>query len=199
MTIRDELNAHVARCHEAIESGQAPPRWSGADLRYADLHGANLSHVNLSGAKLHRANLSRAYLHRANLASADLVGVNLTGANLTSADLSGANLADADLAGADLRGADLTSANLRGANGICVAGPVGVEGRLIYAVSRTDGPMIYAGCFVGTVAEMIAAIETRYADGTGREQFRSSYLAAVAFVATITSDIDWPGLPAGAP
>ena len=190
MTIRDELNAHVARCRKAIAADQAPPHWSGANLYGADLIGADLSSADLSGADFHGAclrgaNLTGADLSGADLRGADLSDVNLTGAYLSGASLIGANLIGADLRDADLTGANLTSANLRGANGIRSAGPIGAEGRLIYAVSHVDGPRIYAGCFAGTVAEMISAVEERYADGTGREQYRAAYLAAVAFVATI--------------
>jgi len=56
---------------------------------------------------------------------------------------------------------------------------------VIYAVAHAAGPRIYAGCFAGSVAEMVAAVSERYADGSGREQHRADYLAAVAFVATI--------------
>ena len=133
---------------------------------------------------------ARADLTGADLSGADLTDANLSWSNLTGADLSGADLARADLTGADLArakltGADLTGADLTGAMGIRSAGPVGAEGRLIYAVAHVGGTVIYAGCFAGTVAEMISAVETRYADGSGREQHRAAYLAAVAFVATI--------------
>jgi len=190
MTIRNELDEHAARCRETIAAGQAPPHWSGADLCYTDLSGAYLSGVNLTGAKLHRANLSRTYLYYANLAGANLIGANLNGAYLNDADLRGADLADADLTDADLSRAKLHGVNLSGAYGIRSAGPVGAEYRIIYAVNHADGPRIYAGCFVGTVAEMISAVEERYADGTGREQYRAAYLAAVAFVATIGAGRD---------
>ena len=96
------------------------------------------------------------------------------------ADLRGANFH-----GADLTGANLTGAYLTGATGIRFAGPVGAEGRVIYAVAHAAGPRFYAGCFAGSVAEMVAAVSERYADGSGREQHRADYLAAVAFVATI--------------
>jgi len=172
---------------EAIES-----RSIRADLTGARLIGAYLSSANLSGANLSGANLTRADLRGANLSGADLSDTNLSGADLSGADLSGADLSDAyltcaDLSGADLSGANLTRVDLAGADGIRSAGPVGATGRLIYAVAHADGPRIYAGCFAGTVAEMLSAVEERYADGTGREQFRASYLAAVAFVATVGS------------
>ena len=96
-----------------------------------------------------------------------------------------ANLRGAYLTGANLTGANLTGAYLTGATGIRFAGPVGAEGRVIYAVAHAAGPRFYAGCFAGSVAEMVAAVSERYADGSGREQHRADYLAAVAFVATI--------------
>ena len=93
------------------------------------------------------------------------------------ADLSRANLSDADLSRANLSGA-----NLFGATGIRIAGPVGGDGRMIYGVRHEGGAMIQAGCFWGTVPEVIAAIEARYADGSGLEHHRAAYLAAVAWV-----------------
>jgi len=110
---------------------------------------------------------------------------DLRGANFHGADLTGANLTGANLTGANLTGANLTGAYLTGATGIRFAGPVGAEGRVIYAVAHAAGPRFYAGCFAGSVAEMVAAVSERYADGSGREQHRADYLAAVAFVATI--------------
>jgi len=39
--------------------------------------------------------------------------------------------------------------------------------------------MVQAGCSWRTVADTIAAIRERYADGTGREHHREAYIAAV--------------------
>jgi len=197
MSARYNAIAHAAACRAALVSGKPRPQWSGANLLGADLYGADLTGANLSGANLSGANLSGANLRGANLRGAYLGRADLSGADLSGADLTGANLSGAYLSGAYLSGADLTRTNLSGAylsgaQGIRSAGPVGVEDRMIYAVAHAGGPRVYAGCFAGTVAEMISAVETRYADGTGREQYRASYLAAVAFVATIGASKENP-------
>jgi hypothetical protein len=104
------------------------------------------------------------------------------GGSLVRADLSSAYLNGADLRGADLRGADLSGANLRGAKGILSTGPVGEVGRIIYAVAHADEPRFQAGCFWGTETQLRAAIAKKYADGSGLERHRASYLAAVDFL-----------------
>jgi len=177
MSIRDDVITHAARCNAAINAGEVRPRWSGADLTDACLSGAWLTYADLTGACLSGVNLS---------------GAGISGACLTRANLGGAYLGGADLTGADLSGARLSGADLSGAIGIRSAGPIGAEGRLIYAVAHAGGPRVYAGCFGGTVAEMISAVEERYADGTGREQYRAAYLAAIAFVATIGASKENP-------
>ena len=94
-----------------------------------------------------------------------------------------ASLYGANLTGANLTGANLSGANLTGAINITSAGPVGAERRIVYAVRHDAGVMVHAGCFWGPIADFRAAIEARYADGTGREQHRSAYLAAADYLA----------------
>ena len=79
--------------------------------------------------------------------------------------------------------ASLYDADLTGAINITSAGPVGAERRIVYAVRHDAGVMVHAGCFWGPIADFRAAIEARYADGTGREQHRSAYLAAADYLA----------------
>ena len=100
-----------------------------------------------------------------------------------------ATLTRATLTRANLTGANLTGANLDGASDILTLGPLGAEGRLIYAVRHPDGVRIQAGCFWGTAAEIRAAIAVRYADGTGREAHRAAYLGAVDLIEA------WAALP----
>ncbi len=85
---------------------------SGAYLMGADLNWADLSWADLSWANLIRANLSAAYLKGANLSWANLTGADLSGADLIWTDLSWADLIGANLSRADLSGADLSGANL---------------------------------------------------------------------------------------
>ena len=147
---------------------------------------ANLSGADLSGADLRGADLSRADLRWADLTGADLSRADLSGADLSGAVLYGADLSGADLSGAVLRGAVLYGADLTGTRGIRSAGPVGAEGRMIYGVAHEDGAMVQAGCWWGTVPATFGAVEERYADGSGREQYRADYLAAVRWVGGIT-------------
>ena len=128
----------------------------------------------------------RANLSGADLSGADLRGADLSRADLRWADLTGADLSRADLSGAVLRGAVLYGADLTGTRGIRSAGPVGAEGRMIYGVAHEDGAMVQAGCWWGTVPATFGAVEERYADGSGREQYRADYLAAVRWVGGIT-------------
>jgi len=150
---------------------------SGADLSGADLSGAYLRGAYLSGVYLRGAVLRVADLHRANLDEADLHGADLRGADLTGADLTGADLSEANLHGAVLRGADLC-----GAGGIAAIGPVGLHGRIIYAVAPDDGPMIQVGCWWGSVPDTIARIEADYADDPA---VRDRYVTAVRAVAAL--------------
>ena len=179
MSIREAVIRHAELCREAPTAGKPRPRWEGGSLSGAHLSGANLTGADLDGADLRSAYLS----------SANLYGADLTGADLSSADLDGANLGSADLSGANLRGANLGGTNLGGtnlggANGIVSVGPVGTVGRTIYGVAGLNGaaPMFQAGCFWGTESELRAAITARYADGSGIERHRASYLAAVDFI-----------------
>jgi uncharacterized protein YjbI with pentapeptide repeats len=116
-------------------------KFSGQDLRKADLSKAHLQGADMTDAKLTDADLSSAILLGINLSGAVLLKTKLTGSNLIaakltkaiargarldntelcSANLSEAELSNADLSGAnldwaDMSGADLFLANLSGAN-----------------------------------------------------------------------------------
>ena len=147
--------------------------WYAAHQAYCKTTYGYSSHAAPEGTAPQRVDLRSAYLR-----SADLRSANLSGANLRSANLSGADLYGADLSGADLYGADLY-----GAFNITSIGPVGAERRIIYAVRHDSGVMVQAGCFWGPSAEFRAAIEARYADGSGIEQHRAEYLAAADYLA----------------
>ena len=97
------------------------------------------------------ANLTRAHLYGADLTRAHLSGAHLTGADLTGAYLYGADLTGAHLSGAHLSGAHLSGAHLSGATGIIRIGPI--DGWEMYAVQRSGGPRIKAGCRWFTVGE----------------------------------------------
>ena len=90
----------------------------------------------------------------------------------------------ADLSGADLSGADLSGADLRGATGVASIGPVGRDGRMIYAVAHADGTRIQSGCWWGSVEDTIARIEADYADDTVA---RDCYIATVRALAALVA------------
>jgi hypothetical protein len=142
----------------------------------------------------HRAWLDRG---RTGTGRADLTGANLARANLTGADLTGANLARAYLARAYLARANLTGANLTGAYltgaDLIHIGPVGSEGRTIYAVPHETCVMVQAGCWWGTLDELAARIEP----GGGNEwrdnadRYRGEYEAAIGFVRSLAAVRGW--------
>ena len=76
--------------------------------------------------------------------------------------LSGANLNGANLNGADLSRADLFGANLSGANGVYSFGPIGISGRVGYAVWTKDGVMFALGCHWGNLKDTKIAIVNKY-------------------------------------
>ena len=174
MSVRDLAITHAAECRAAIANGKPRPKWEGGSLSGTYLGGADLGGADLGGADLGGADLGGTYLGGTNLGGADLGGADLGGADLVGADLVGANLWGANLVGANLAGAYLW-----GAKGIASFGPVGVEGRIIYGITHANGTRFQAGCFWGTADELRAAIAEKYADGSGLEKYRASYLLAV--------------------
>ncbi|HET7229671.1 MAG TPA: pentapeptide repeat-containing protein [Longimicrobium sp.] len=87
-------------------------RFSGMNLRGANLRNMMGVLAMFTGTDLRSADLVGAFLVKADFRGADLRGANLAGASLKEADLRGANLTGARLTGADLRGANL--AGVRG-------------------------------------------------------------------------------------
>jgi hypothetical protein len=180
-----ELKAHLA-------SGKAVSRFENVTLEDANLGGANLGGANLEDANLRDANLWDANLRGANLWDANLEGANLWDANLEDANLGDANLEDANLRGANLRGANLRGANLwdanlRGANlggakHIVTVSGVGSTGRYAYFVNHTDCIMVQAGCFWGTIDELLQKAQDE--NGADSDHY-AGYVAAVAYAKII--------------
>ena len=158
------------------------PAWQAGHLAWLASQGHPTRYAVPDGIEPRRANLIGANLIGADLSGADLIGADLTGAALTGADLR-----EADLRGANLRGANLHGADLCGAAGIAAIGPVGLHGRIIYAVAPDDGPMIQVGCWWGSVPDTIARIEVDYADDLAA---RDRYIAAVRAVAALVSQTE---------
>jgi hypothetical protein len=151
----------------------------GIEAVRANLREADLREADLLGADLREADLTGAYLFEA-----DLIGADLSDANLSVANLSVANLRGANLRGANLSGTHLSGAVLYGAAGIAAIGPVGRNGRIVYAVAHDDGPRVQAGCWWGSVEDTISRIEADYADDTAA---RDRYIAAVRAVAALVT------------
>lgn len=163
----------------AVPDGIEPRR---AILTGADLRGVNLSIADLRWADLRWADLTGADLRFADLRGADLTAADLTEANLSWASLSGADLSYAHLTEAGLDGADLSGADLTWAVGIASIGPIGCEGRTVYAVAHHAGPMIDTEFGWCGVEDTIASIEADYADDPAA---RDRYVAAVRAVAAL--------------
>ena len=144
-----------------------------ADLRNADLYGAYLRNADLSGADLRNADLSGAYLR-----NADLYGASLRNADLRNADLYGASLRNADLYGVNHNGKELWS--LRPVLQLGCCGSVGRSTLVMFYADKSD-PMVYCGCFSGTVDEFEKKIHDRHA-GTFHEY---EYMAMVEHIRAI--------------
>ena len=171
-----ELSAEYDGASEAVKLGAAikiavkgRADLSRADLSLADLFGANLSGADLSLADLYGADLSRA----------DLFGADLSGAELSRAYLSGANLYGADLYGAYLSGADLFGHKVTGLP--LFIRPIGSANGTLEAWPTEDGLYFRRGCFFGTPAEFLSAVEKTHGDN----EHGRAYRAAVEFIKTV--------------
>jgi hypothetical protein len=133
----------------------------------------------LQGAYLRDASFRSATFTRANLVNTDLRDVDFYFADLTGADLEGS-----DLTGVNLQYAILHGVKLRDATGIAQIGPVGRNGRIVYAVAHKDGPMIQAGCWWGTLDATCERIRWDYGHGAAAER----YVAAVQAVAALVTE-----------
>ena len=101
-----------------------------------------------------------------------------------SVDLRGADLRGADLSWAILHGADLSWAILHGARNIWEIGPIGSRNDILHANRHNDGLHYFTGCFGGTEAEFLAAVEKTHGDSRyGRE-----YRAAVALMRVLAEE-----------
>ncbi len=91
------------------------------------------------------------------------------------------NLRDADLRNADLYNADLCGADLRGAKGIVSLSGIGQEKRFIFAYVYNNEIRIQAGCFNGTVIELIKAVCDKY-HTSEKIQGNNEYMAAIELI-----------------
>lgn len=137
-----------------------------------DLYGADLSGAYLVGVRLYNAYMSSANLTKANLNLASLYGSTLTGADFT---------------GANIKNTVLERTILTKAIGILRIGPIGSEGRTIYAVNHVDKIMIQAGCFYGDIDEFIEAVIKKHT-GTC---YRGAYVAAIQFIQSYSEKMGW--------
>ena len=111
---------------------------------------------------------------RPDLRGAALSDVNLFGADLRGTNLIWADLFGADLRGADLRGADLRGANLRWAKGAGAIEPIGSRGDTLVWNIRQGTIWFYTGCFGGTEAEFLAAVEKEHGDNEHGRAYRAA-------------------------
>ena len=114
--------------------------------------------------------VEKAVADGANLDGASLSGASLSGADLYGADLSGASLRNASLSGADLYGATHNGKELWSLRPVMHLGCCGSVNRTTLVMFYADNsePMIYCGCFSGTVDEFEKKIHERHA-GTFHE------------------------------
>ena len=170
------------------------------DLSDADLHDTNLVGVDLSRANLRRVNLSGANLYGANLYGAHLSRADLHGANLRDANLSRAYLYRVNLSRADLTGAALSGAKL-GRLRIFQMGPTG--SRRAYWTYKAGPEMdeAMAGCFIGTLGEMEAAVLRRHREFGTLNPFGLEYQADIDYIrarlalAPALIPKSWVGMP----
>jgi hypothetical protein len=157
--------------------------------------------VDFSAANLADADLSGAWMAGARLGGADLSRTDLTDALLCDADfsrslLNGANCCGANLSGVVLRDADLFGVRLVRAEGILIAGPLGPEGEILYAVRHSDELHLFVPMFCnsdnfwGPVPDFMAALSELYGD----TPVGNDYRAAVNFIKTCAVARDWPVL-----
>ena len=95
------------------------------------------------------------------------------------ADLSGANLSGANLSGANLSGANLSGHKVTGLP--LFIGPIGSANGTLEAWPTEDGLYFRRGCFFGTPAEFLSAVEKTHGDN----EHGRAYRAAVEFIKTV--------------
>ena len=108
----------------------------------------------------------------------NLSGASLRNADLRNADLYGASLRNADLYGVNHNGKELWS--LRPVLQLGCCGSVGRSTLVMFYADKSD-PMVYCGCFSGTVDEFEKKIHDRHA-GTFHEY---EYMAMVEHIRAI--------------
>jgi len=165
-------------------------KYTGADLRCANLRGANLHDADLRCANLRCANLRDADLRDAHLRCADLRDADLRCADLRGANLDGANLRGADLRGANLDGANLRGANLDGANLRCAdlhdanldgadlhgADLHGAKGLDTFTVAAPEGALIgWKKCRDGVLVKLSIPADARRVNAIGSRKCRAEF------------------------
>lgn len=166
---------------EALQRGIG---YGYTDFRWAYLFSENLNNLNMSGLMLRSAYLNECDLRGTELSfttleNARLVRCNFAGANLHDTDLENADCEYAEFGNADLRDIYLIGANFRGATGLILLGPVGEHQRMIYGYTRDGETRIQAGCFNGTPAELLTAIDSKY---SARSPYRMGYRDAARLI-----------------
>ena len=168
MKVKIEFKGWLGKAALEIEAGSMKEAIEKAVKDGANLDGANLRCANLYGANLYGANLDGANLRYANLDGANLDGAILDGAILRCANLYGAKHNDKELW------------KTRPVLQLGCCGSVGRSTLVMFYADKSD-PMIYCGCFSGTVEEFEAKIHKRHG-GTFHEY---EYMAMVDHIKAI--------------
>ena len=162
-------------------------RYTGAVLFEGDA--GMTTRQMLEKATASRANLSGADLSRANLSCADLSGANLSGANLSGADLYGADLYGANLSGANLYGSNLYGAKLVGKRPHFSIGPIGSRCSILVLWITDKGPVVKAGCVIGSLDEFAAASIKEHGDTDHGKEYAMAVLMMEAHAALWTPEV----------
>ena len=163
MKIKIEFASWACKAALEIEAGNIKEAVEKAVKDGANLDGANLRCANLDGANLRCANLRCANLYGANLDDANLYGANLYGANLD---------------GAKHNNKELWKPRPVLQLGCC--GSVGRSTLVMFYADKSE-PMIFCGCFSGTIEEFEAKIHEQHG-GTFHEY---EYMAMVDHIKSL--------------
>lgn len=157
-------------------------RGQRADFSCCELDRRDLSATYLVGADFRDSQMRYTDFRGADLQNADLSFSDLRGAIFMGADLRCARLVGADLRETDLRGATLQGADMREAElpyPIYQFGPLGSRGDYLVVKLFRDGTEEWGtGCFRGTRAAFIAAVEANH----GENRYGRQYQAIIACV-----------------
>jgi len=92
--------------------------------------------------------------------------------------------------GVDLCGASMLGSNVKGSSYILSIGPIGRNGRMIYAVKHDHAIMVQAGCFWGTLDNLRYSVIVTHAPHNHGQVHAKAYTSAIKFIETY-ADAYW--------